>query len=233
MLCLHDAGGNGNTFAALMDQLADAQSPIAYDQPGHGRSGGLDALDSVPAMAEQLHGLATSWSLDSPVLLGVGLGAAVALQAAAAHPGWAQALVLMGASAHYDLDAEIAQLAAITSGKARREFDRTGYAPDTDRKVYQRAFGEWVKTDPRATLGARRAQATWSLGDAPDVPTLIVVGEHEDGASVAAANELAGRLPKAAVETLAGAGRHGVVEQPEALAAKITAFLAAQQGGRA
>ena len=35
---------------------------------------------------------------------------------------------------------------------------------------------------------------------------------------------------KAAVETLASAGRHGIVEQPEALAAMITAFLAANAG---
>ncbi|MDH4363767.1 MAG: alpha/beta hydrolase [Acidimicrobiia bacterium] len=232
ILCLHDAGGNGNQFAALMDALAVDHSPVAYDQPGHGRSGGLDALDSVDAMAGQLHELASGWGVAAPVLVANGsLGAAVALQAAATSPGWAKALVLVGgATDSADIEAEIAQLAAVTSGKARREFDRSGYAPDTDRSVYQRAFADWVKTDPRATLGARRAQAAWSLATPPDVPTLIVVGEHEDAATAEPAKALAGRLPKAATETLAGAGRHGIVEQPEALAAVITAFLAANAG---
>lgn len=231
VICLHDAGSNGNQFADLMDALAGAHSPIAYDQPAHGRSGGLDALGSVGEMANQLHELASGWQIGAPVLLGEGLGNAVALQAASDHPGWAKALVLVGGAAdHYDLDAEIGLLSAITSGKARREFDRTGYAPDTDRAVYQKAFAEWVKTDPRGTLGARRAQAAWRLGTPPDVPTLIVVGEHEEAASVEAANALAARLPRATVVTLAGAGRRGVLEQPAALADAISGFLAGLEG---
>jgi pimeloyl-ACP methyl ester carboxylesterase len=232
VVCLHDAGSNGGQFAALMDHLAATHSPIAYDQPGHGRSGGLDALDSVTAMADQLGQLTSGWSITNPVLVAEGgLGASVALQAAAARPGSFRALVLVGGAAnHYDLDAEIGQLAAITSGKARREFDRSGYAPDTDRSVYQKAFAEWVKTDPRATLGARRAQAGWTLPTPPpQVPTLIVVGEHEDNESKAAASTLASALG-ATQATLAGAGQRGVLEQPEALASMITAFVTGLEG---
>ena len=34
ILCVHDAGGNGNDFAGLLDALASAgHSPLAYDQP--------------------------------------------------------------------------------------------------------------------------------------------------------------------------------------------------------
>jgi pimeloyl-ACP methyl ester carboxylesterase len=235
VLCLHDAGGNGNQFAALMDELAEVSSPIAYDQPGHGRSGGLDSLPTVEAMADHLHELASGWSIGAPVVVAEGgLGAAVALQAAASHPGWVQAVVLVGGSPFSsDLEAQISQLAAITSGKARREFDRSGFGPDTDRSVYQKAFAEWVKTDPRATLGARRAQAAWFMGQAPDVPTLIIVGEHEGAAEVEAARQLAARLPNASVETLAGAGRRGVLERPQALAATIAAFLAGVTKGQA
>ena len=128
--------------------------------------------------------------------------------------------------------AEIASLSAITSGRARREFDRSGYAPDTDRAVYQKAFAEWVKTDPRATLGDRKAQAAWSLGhrgQEVSAPALVVVGEHEEEASVAAATELAATLGSASVDTLAGAGRRGAIEQPAALAARIAGFLKGAQ----
>lgn len=226
IVCLHEAGTSGAQFSDLMDHLADAHSPLAFDQPGHGRSGGLDAYESVDDMVGQLVDLSTQWSLNKPVLVGEGLGVAVALQAATTAPELPAALVLIGgAAAEYDLSAEIDSLAAITSGKARRDFDRTGYAPDTERAVYQKAFSYWVKTDPRATLGARRAQAAWSLAGPPELPVLIVVGEHEDAASVDAATALADRLPNGQVHRLGGAGRRGVLEQPEALAAAISVFL--------
>ena len=226
IVCLHEAGTSGAQFSDLMDHLAAAHSPLVYDQPGHGRSGGLDAFESIDAMVGQLLDLGSQWSLDAPVLVGEGLGAVVALQAAVASPDLPAALVLIGgAAADYDLSTEIDALAAITSGKARRDFDRTGYAPETDRSVYQKAFSYWVKTDPRATLGARRAQAAWSLDTAPELPVLIVVGEHEGKDSVDAAQALADRLPNAVIHRLAGAGRRGVLEQPEALANAISEFL--------
>lgn len=227
IICLHDAGTNGRQFDGLMDHLAADHSPLAYDQPGHGRSASLDALPSVAAMVEHLASIVASWSLDDPVLVGEGLGATVALEAATQHPDRVRGLVLIGGAAvSHDLDTEIASLAAITSGKARREFDRSGYAPETDRSVYQTAFGNWVTTDPRATLGARRAQAGWSLAEPPPgVPTLVVVGEHEEAPSTEGAEALAERLPEATVERLAGAGRRGVLEQPNALGGTVTTFV--------
>lgn len=234
VICCHDAGTDGNQFADLMDHLASDHSPIAYDQPGHGRSASLDSLGSIDAMVEHLRALAESWSLDDLVLVGEGLGAAVALRAAAGHPDMVQAMVLVGdAAASYELDDEIARLTAVTTGKARREFDRSGYAPDTDRSVYQKAFGNWVKTDPRATLGDRKAQAAWSLGPPPQTPALVVVGAHTEQDRAGAAEALVKQLPNATQVGLEGAGRRGVLEQPEALAGLIHGFLSdIDAGGR-
>jgi pimeloyl-ACP methyl ester carboxylesterase len=230
VLCLHDAGGNGNVFSGVLDALAENHSPLAYDQPGHGRSGGLDSLGSVPAMAGHARALADALGVKRPVLFGDGLGAAVALEAALTDPVWPKAIVLCGgATAHADLPAEaVEQLRRVASGKARREFDTSGYAPETPREAYQRAFGEWLKTDPRATLGDRQAQQIWDahgrLG-AVACPVLVVVGEHEEPASRSAAQALAETLPQAKLVELAGAGRRGVSEQPATLGALVNAFL--------
>lgn len=227
LLCLHDAGGNGNEFAGLLDALADKHSPIAYDQPGHGRSGSLDSLGSIPAMAAHVRDLAGAMSLDPPVLVGEGMGAAVAIEAAA--DGWPAALVLVGGAAtSFDLDETIDKLGQITAGKARREFDSTGYAPDTDRSVYQKAFGEWVKTDPRATLGDRLGQADWDGAAAAakvSCPVLIVVGEHEDDAAKATATALSDALSNSKVTELGGAARRGIFEQPADLGQLIDSFV--------
>ena len=53
VICCHDAGTDGNQFADLMDELVPEHSPMAYDQPGHGRSAGLDSLGSIDAMVDQ------------------------------------------------------------------------------------------------------------------------------------------------------------------------------------
>ena len=50
-----------------------------------------------------------------------------------------------------------------------------------------------------------------------------------DGATVAAATELAATLGSVSVDTLAGAGRRGALEQPAALAARIAGFLKGAQ----
>ena len=127
VLCLHDAGGNGNVFAGVLDGLAGHHSPLAFDQPGHGRSGGLDSLGAIERMAAHARAVADQLQLASPVLLGDGLGAAVALEAAIAEPSWPAALVLCGgATARFTLaPGTVDAVRKVATGKARREFDRT------------------------------------------------------------------------------------------------------------
>ncbi|MCP5027112.1 MAG: alpha/beta fold hydrolase [Actinomycetia bacterium] len=227
ILCLHDAGGNGNVFSGLLDHLAESHSPLSYDQPGHGRSADLDSLGSIGAMAAHTSALVSALELESVVLVGDGLGAAVALESAKA--GWPAALVLIGGATGVPsgLDAMVDQLAQITAGRARREFDRTGYAPETGREVYQAAFAEWIKTDPRATLGDRRAQQAWEVDTAPVAcPVLVLTGEHEEDDSETAAEALAAHLAHGRCAQLVDAGRRGVNEEPAALAVTIDEFLA-------
>jgi pimeloyl-ACP methyl ester carboxylesterase len=231
VLCVHDVAGNGHVFGAVLDALADGHRPIAFDLPAHGRSGGLDSLGAIDAMAAHAKALCDRLDVVGPVLLGDGMGAAVALEAAAAWPDWPSAIVVCGgASASPAPDpAAIEQLRLVTAGRARRQFDTTGYAPDTPREVYERAFGEWMKTDPRATVGDLEALAAW---DGParlaaiTAPVIVVVGEHEPADARAAAEHLAAAVADGRVVDLPGAGRRGVVEQPAALAA-IVAEVAA------
>jgi pimeloyl-ACP methyl ester carboxylesterase len=232
VLCLHDVAGNGHVFTALLDALAERHRPIAFDLPAHGRSGGLDSLGAIDAMAAHAKGLADRLELTSPVLLGDGMGAAVALEAAATWPDWPSAVVLCGGASLTPAPdaATIEQVREVTKGRARRQFDTTGYAPDTPREVYERAFGEWMKTDPRATVGDLDALAAWdgaARATAVTVPVIVVVGEHEPPEAVAAAEALAGAVADGRVVRLAGAGRRGVVERPAQLAAVVASEVAA------
>ena len=156
------------------------------------------------------------------------MGAAVALELAAAWPEWPSAVVVCGGASLTPAPAPeaIEQLRQVTAGRARRQFDTTGYAPDTARDVYQRAFGEWMKTDPRATIGDLVALSDWSAPErvgAITAPVVVVVGEHEPAEARAAAEALAAAVRNGRVVELAGAGRRGVFEQPQGLAAIVAA----------
>lgn len=225
ILFLHDAGANGNSFASVMDASAAGHSPVSFDFPGHGRSGSLDSLSSIEEFAQHAEDLLREWAVESLVVVGEGLGAAVGLELTQRPQMTVHALICIGAvGPDADLTEEIAELELITAGKARRNFDTSGYAPDPDEKMLREAFSQWVKTDPRATLGARRAQRAWNAeADLSDVgtPTLIVIGEHSEPASRESSEALARDLPDASIEVLPDAGRHGAIEQPRALAALI------------
>lgn len=231
ILCVHDAAGNGHVFAALLDALADRHRPIAFDLPAHGRSGGLDSLGAIDAMAAHLKSLADRLELTAPVLVGDGMGAAVALEAAGSWPEWPAAVVVCGGASLKPAPdaAPIEQLRLVTAGRARRQFDTSGYAPDTPRAVYERAFGEWMKTDPRATVGDLEALAAWdgrSRVGAITAPVVVVVGEHEPAEARHAAEALVAAVADGRILTLEGAGRRGVLERPEQLA-QIVADVAA------
>jgi pimeloyl-ACP methyl ester carboxylesterase len=226
ILCIHDAAGNGHVFAGLLDALADRHRPIAFDLPAHGRSGGLDSLGAIDAMAAHTKALADQLDVTATVLVGDGMGAAVALEAAATWPDWPAAVVVCGGASLTPAPdpAAIEQLRQVTAGRSRRQFDTTGYAPDTPREVYERAFGEWMKTDPRATVGDLEALAAWdgtSRITAITGPVVVVVGEHEPTEARAAAEAVATAVPSGRVVTLQGAGRRGVLERPEQLAAIV------------
>ena len=55
---------------------------------------------------------------------------------------------------------------------------------------------------------------------------MVVSGVHESDAAKAAAADLVAGLASGTAAPLAGAGRHGVIEQPAALAALISELCA-------
>ena len=219
ILFLHDAGVNGNTFGEVMDLLMANHSPVSLDLPGHGRSGSLDSLASVGAMASHVESLISPWELQSLVVVGEGLGAAIGTELAANAVLPITALICVGAVGPFvSLTEEISQLTKITTGKARREFDKTGYAHEPEEKLLRKAFGHWVTTDPRATLGAREAQAEWNENvDLENIScrTIVVIGEHTEEALKDSSQSFANHLTSGEVSVIGEAGRRSAQETPE------------------
>jgi pimeloyl-ACP methyl ester carboxylesterase len=232
VVALHDAGSNGAHFDRLLDALCGAHSPMAFDQPGHARSGGLDSLGDLHALGRFAAALVRKLGLRPVVWLGEGMGAAVALEAAREAPEATRGLVLVAPPKPGQVaPAALEALAQVVAGRARRQFDSSGFAEGTPREVFGRAFGEWLKTDPRVTFGDLEALARWE-GDGPAVsaPCLVVTGEQDDSPGPDFWLE---RLPGARRARVPGARRHPALEQPAELARAVADFLDATVVGGA
>ncbi len=230
VLCLHGAGGNGNQFRGVLRALSAHHSPLAFDQPAHGRSGGLDSLADVGRMADFTLAFIDKLGLGAPVLLGHSLGGAVALRCALDRPDGIRGLVLCSSAARFPaIDSVMETTRLIVEGKARRRFLREAYSPSTENEILSRGFMEDLKTDPRANYGDLQAARDWNAEAelaAVRVPTRVIVGADEFEPMREQSELLASRIPGAGKTVIPKAGHVIPLEQPEALALAVEEFCA-------
>jgi 3-oxoadipate enol-lactonase len=229
VVCLHGAGGNSALFTDLLNRLALQHSPLAFDFPGHARSGSLDSLGSVSRLAGHTQALIGKLGVERCVLLGASLGGMVALEAALEAPSLVRGLVLVATAARLEVaDADLDKLRLITEGKARREFNRAEYPASATPEVMRRGFMEDLKTDPRVVyqnaLAVRDFDRRRELARVT-CPTLVVVGD-EDTEMAETSRELAANLPNARLVVIPKCGHRVSIVQPDALADAVLEFLA-------
>ena len=257
VVCLHDAGLQSSVFTELLGALArlrgatggagPASGPadtcsLAFDLPGHGRSGSLDALPSIEAMSACARGVASWCHATRQILVGHGMGALIALDWARREPASIAGLVLCGTSAAFGIrDEAIAQMREVTLGRASRPFDPKRLCPSGSPDLMRRAWFESIQTDPRATLVDLEASqvfartlATASSGAASAAAAriLVVAGASEPVADLESARARSEQLGGRFV-TLEMAGHWLPLEQPEALAREILALASPSAGPEA
>jgi pimeloyl-ACP methyl ester carboxylesterase len=232
VLCLHDAGLQSSVFLDLMAALAPSGAGIAFDLPGHGRSGSLDSLPSIGEMTEMAQWVADWCQANRPILVGHGMGALLALEWARTRGDSLGGLVLCGAGLALGIESEaIETMRQVTRGKAPRPFDPSRICKEGGREMMQRAYMEGIRTDPRATLVDLEASRAWSdtflaelasqAGFGNEYPIAIVHGAAESPACRKRAEALADSISGASVSEIADAAHFLPLEQPAALANEI------------
>lgn len=234
VVCLHDAGLQSSIFSDLLGEIGDAACALAFDLPGHGRSGGLDALPSIEAMSECARGIARWCGATRPIVVGHGMGALVALDWARRAPETVGGLVLCATGRAFTLrDESIETMRQVTLGRAARPFDAARLAPGAPPERMRRFYMESIQTDPRATLADLEACRTFaralstSSGDPgragraqASEKTMIACGAAEPESDRDAAHALAARLG-APCTTLPDAASLLPLERPADLAREI------------
>ncbi len=233
LLMLHAAGSNGHSWHYQYDALGQAHSPIAPDLPGHGRSGGVEALGSIRQYADFTVALMDALKLERAVIAGRSMGGAVAMDMAIRYPHRVRALALIATAAKFNIPKErIEQWRAVTMGRAGQPFTTDGYAPKTvaeHREIIQEGWGEQIRTDPRTRWGDLVACAEVDLREdlaAIDRPTLVLAGADDQVTTVADAEFLASRIKGARLEVVADAAHNLTTERPDAVNAALEKFLA-------
>lgn len=243
VVCLHDAGLQSSVFIDLLAALGtpanggDANPngrplrALAFDLPGHGRSGGFDALPSISAMSDCAQQIARASGAAKPVVVGHGMGSLVALDWARRAPGSVAGVVLCGAGSALAVREEaVAYMREVTLGRASRPFDPRRLAAGGSPDLMRRAWFESIQTDPRATLGdleaCRGCGSDFASAASALPPVLVVCGESQPEAERESASALASRLG-ARRESVGQAGAWLPLEQPAALARAIAAFASA------
>ena len=95
ILFAHSFAGDVSHWDASLSHLEDRHRVVAFDFSGHGKSPPAPGEYSIPALAEQVDAVATRENLESFILVGHSLGAAVAAEYAGSNADRVAGLVLV------------------------------------------------------------------------------------------------------------------------------------------
>ena len=208
---------------------------IRYDKRGHGLS---ELRAGAPAMgdfATDLAALLDRLSVREATIVGLSIGGMIAQELHRLRPDLVASLVLcdtghrIGTPEFWSARlgaVEAGGIAAIADGVMERWFTKGYREKQSDALVGWRAM---LTRTPQAgylaACGAIRGADLTEHARTIRVPTLCVVGDQDGSTPVELVRELAGLIPNAKFEIVAGAGHIPCVEQPDVLRGLIEAHL--------
>ncbi|UOY00265.1 alpha/beta fold hydrolase [Blastococcus sp. PRF04-17] len=255
LLLLHGIGNTCQTWAGVIDRLAESHTVIAPDLLGHGASDKPRGDYSIAAYANSMRDLLTVLDIEQATVVGHSLGGGVALQFAYQFPERCQRIALVGSGGlGPELSAGLRAatlpgaelvLAALTSVSGPL---RSGL------QVLERIgqVGGWKRVGDLAEAGdallglkdveARRAflrtlrgavdargQAVTALDKlylADAVPLLVVWGSRDPIVPARHAETVRAEVPGARIEVFEGAGHWPHLDEPERFASLLLDFIA-------
>jgi len=238
LVLLHAFPLNGGMWSAQLRDLGSRWRVIAPDFRGFGESAKAGPF-TIEQLADDTHAFVTQLDLDKVVLAGISMGGYVAFAYARKYAATLGGLVLLDTKAEPDTP----------DGKANR--DRTiaianerGSKPIADAMLGKLLSPAAVESRPQLVKEVRQmmestpadtiAHALAAMRDRPDqsrllptlkVPTLIVVGAHDEVTPPAAARKMHGQIPGSQLKEIPAAGHLTPMEQPAQVSGAISGFL--------
>jgi len=243
-LFLHCSLASHRAWTPVIERLSQEVTAIAFDLPGHGRSGDWSERDG------DIHALSTRIAesfCDGPTdLIGHSFGATVALRLAVERPDLVRRMVLVepvffaaarGTEAHARHRAGFQPFAEAMARGDRVEATRLFTAQWGDDRAFDKlpaaqrqAMVDRIHLIPAASDGIEHDSGGlmhpgWL--ERAKAPTLLVAGERAAPVIGAIHDALSARMPQARPVTVPGAGHMAPLTHPEAVATLIRDHLAA------
>ena len=233
----HALGLDLHMWDDLAARLAATHTVLRYDHRGHGESARPPGPYTMDALVDDAARVVREWGRGPVAWVGLSMGGMVGQGLAVRHPELLRGVVLANTTARYPeaaATAWAARIAAVQQG---------GMAAVVDAVVERYLHADWrashpeaaaalravlLRADPAGYVASCRAVAGVDWLDrlsSVTLPTLVIAGGRDAGATPAMAREIADRIAGAEIEIIADASHLSVTEAPDLFFAAVEAFL--------
>lgn len=238
VVLLHGLGSSSADWPEQQAVLQARHRVVAVDLPGHGGSPLPPGRLTIEGMARDVAALLAPMGEEPAHVVGLSLGACVALRLALQSPARVHTLTLVNPFARVQPSGpgDLARLALrlLLLGTAPMEtvaahVARRLFPWPEQRELYDSAVASLAATPRRAYLAAMRALARFDArGQVAAIrqPTLIVAGDRDTMVPLAAKSALAGAIPGARLLVIPASGHATPHDQPAAFNRALLEFLA-------
>lgn len=237
LVFLHGVGSDKSVWAPQLAHFGKKRRSIAFDYPGYGDSDPAPEGTSREDFAAAILAAMSALDIGRAHICGLSLGGVVAIAIHSAAPQRCVSLILADSFASHPEGQAIYErsLAASTDLRALAQARvDVLLAAGAGKDIRAEVVETMARIDPAAyRIGA---EAVW-LADqrgrarAIDVPTLVLVGEEDRVTPPALSSELAELVPKARLETIAGAGHLSNLERAPSFNRQVDDFIAQVERG--
>jgi 3-oxoadipate enol-lactonase len=242
MVFIHGFPFSSEMWRGQMQMLQDNKKNlriITYDLRGHGKSDVGDGQYTIELFVDDLIALLNCLKITKTIICGFSMGGYIALRAIERNPDRFNALVLCDTMSTADSnEAKIRRANSIELvkkegvGRFAEGFLKAVFAPktfDTKPDVIDEIRKTILSNSPLGVCGALLAMAgrtdTTEALSKINVPTLILVGEHDTVTPPSAARNMHDRIPSSKLHLIENVGHMSNLENSIVFNGHLTKFL--------
>lgn len=216
LILVHGAGGSRLTWRRQTRPLDKDINIAALELPGHGESPG-PPLDSIAGYADWTTRVLEALPLATrPVLGGISMGGAVAMETALARPDLLAGLILISTGARLGPDPDLVQHLEKDFSGAISRFVESIFTPKTNPATVRQSFEVMTAAGPEIILADLRCGHDFNRRNQVrniQVPALVLCGEQDRLTPPELSIFLAGNIAGARLEIIKRAGHMLHIEQ--------------------